>query len=147
MAKRNYQDKLNNINTWVEIVNYHWHRLESNLFNDEEFWNDTLHAMQDQDWWDWVEIAPALKIQHSDVWRKYPKLAEGTKEVERLLMLGKPVTKKDRKGKNFEAFRLLMNIKDFINDVNGTPTKQFVKEPEPKQEQPTAFERLFDLSH
>lgn len=122
-----YTENLETIKTWVEITNLHWERLEGEMFNDETFWDDTLHAMTDNDWWAWVDIAPALKIQHSEVWRKYPKLDTSTEEVKKLLMLGKPVTKKARKGKNFEAFRLLMNIKDFINDINETPTKVFTK--------------------
>ena len=126
MAKT-YQEKLNNINAWVEIVNYHWDRLQGEMYNDPEMWDQTLHAMTSEDWWDWTDIAPALKIQYSDSWFKYPKLEAATEEVKKLLMLGKPVTKKDRKGKNFEAFRLLMNIKDFINDINETPTVQYSK--------------------
>lgn len=147
MARRTYQEKFDNITTWVEITNHHWHRLEGFMFNDEQFWDDSLHAMEDRDWWDWVEIAPALAIQYAEHWRKYPKLAEGTKEVERLLMLGKPVTKQNRKGKNFEAFRLLMNIKDFVNDISGTPTVKYDKKTdEPVDDKPSQFERLFSLN-
>jgi hypothetical protein len=144
MAKT-YQDKLTNINLWVEITNHHWQRLRGEMFNDEEFWDDTLHAMTSDDWWDWVDIAPSLKIQYEQEWRRYPKIDISTDEVKKTLMLSKPVTKKSRKGKNFNAFRLLMNIKDFLNDVNGTPTKQFPKTPQPAIEPETSFERLFDF--
>lgn len=137
MAKT-YQEKLDNIKAWVEITNLHWDRLEGEMFNDGQFWDETLHAMQNDDWWDWTDIAPALKIQYNEIWFKYPKLETATDEVKKLLMLGKPVTKKDRKGKNFEAFRLLMNIKDFINDINETPTPQYSK-PKAKA-QPTKIE-------
>lgn len=144
MAKKTYEQKLRNINDWVEIVNYHWHRLKGDMYNDSEFWDDTLHAMQSTDWWDWVDISPALKIQFEDCWRRYPKLEDGTNQVRTTLMLSKPVTRAKGKGKNFEAFRLLMNIKDFMNDINGTPTLQYNTGSKTQvQEQPTQFELLF----
>lgn len=148
MAKRLYEHKLSNINAWVEITNHHWHRLRGEMFNDEEFWDHTLHAMTNDDWWDWVDIAPSLKIQYEQDWRRYPKLDTSTEDIKKTLMLGKTVTKKNRKGKNFDAFRLLMNIKDFVNDINGTPTKQYPKksDTDTKEPQPTPFESLFDIS-
>lgn len=143
MAKRTYDQKLANINAWVEITNYHWDRLKGEMFDDEEFWNHTLHAMIADDWWDWIDIAPALKIQYEQDWRRYPKIDISTQEVQKDLMLGKPVTKKSRKGKNFQAFRLLMNIKDFINDINGTPTKAYPKTGTVIDDTPTQFEILY----
>jgi hypothetical protein len=147
MAKQTYQQKLDTINAWVEITNHHWHRLKGDMYNDPEFWDDTLHAMNDDDWWAWVDIAPALKIQHELEWRRYPKLDDSTAEVQRDLMLGKPVVKKSRKGKNFQAFRLLMNIKDFINDINGTPTRQYTDKDkqQPREEDTRPVDKLFDF--
>ena len=58
-------------------------------------------------------------------------------------MLSKAVTKKSRKGKNFQAFRLLMNIKDFINDITGSPTKEYTAKDREVQPEPTPKERLF----
>jgi hypothetical protein len=145
MAKRTYDDKLKNILDWVEITNYHWHQLKGEMFNDEQFWDDTLHAMIADDWWDWVDIAPALKIQYETEWRRYPKLDDSTEAVHKDLMLSKAVTKKSRKGKNFQAFRLLMNIKDFVNDITGSPTTQYTaKDREPVPE-PTPKELLFSF--
>ena len=145
MATRTYDDKLKNICDWVEITNHHWHELKGEMFNDEQFWDDTLHAMTKDDWWDWCDIAPALKIQYNKEWRSLPKLEVSTEEVKRDLMLGKAPTKKSRKGKNFQAFRLLMNIKDFVNEIAGTPTVQYTaKDREPIPE-PTPKEMLFDF--
>ena len=146
MAKRTYEQKLTNISDWVEITNHHWHRLKGEMFNDPEMWDQTLHAMTNDDWWDWVDIAPALKIQYEYEWRRYPKLDTSTEEVKRDLMLGKAVTKKSRKGKNFQAFRLLMNIKDFLNDVNGTPTRQYTdRDRQQVEEVERPVDRLFDF--
>jgi len=143
MAKQTYQDKLTTINAWVEITNYHWLRLKGEMFNDEEFWDHTIHAMTNDDWWAWCDIAPSLAIQYEQEWRRYPKLHDSTQAVLKDLMLGKPVTKKSRKGKNFQAFRLLMNIKDFLNDINGTPTRQFTDRDRQPEPEPTPKERLF----
>lgn len=145
-----YEDNLNLIKAWVELVNYHWDRLEGELFNDSLFWQETLESMSDNDWWAWVDIAPALKIQYNEQWRRYPRLDIATEEIKKLLMLGKPVTKKSRKGKNFEAFRLLMNIKDFVNDINETPTKTYTKpkvttEVTEDYTRVTIWHNLFDL--
>jgi hypothetical protein len=145
MARKTYEEKLRNINLWVEITNHHWHRLKGNIYNDTEFWDDTLHSMSNDDWWDWTDIAPALKIQHEDFWRRYSKLDISTEAVKRTLMLNKSVVKKSRKGSNFEAFRLLMNIKDFINDINFTPTVDYsTRTKEETQDVPSQFELLFD---
>ena len=146
MATRTYDQKLKNILDWVEITNHHWHQLKGEMFNDEQFWDDTLHAMTNDDWWDWCDIAPALKIQYEQEWRRYSKLDESTKEVQKDLMLGKPVTKKSRKGKNFQAFRLLMNIKDFVNDITGSPTKEYTAKDREPQPEPTPKELLFTFS-
>jgi len=123
MEKRTYDQKLANIQQWVKIVNHHWNRLNGNLHADETFWDETLHSMTDRDWWDWVEIAPALKIQYEDDWRRWSRSLEyDGDEINKKLMLGKPVVRKNQRTANTTAFRLLMNIKDFINDINGTPT-------------------------
>ena len=143
MAKRSYDEKLTNIIDWVEITNHHWHRLKGEMFNDEQFWEDTLHAMTAEDWWDWCDIAPALKIQYEQEWRRYPKLDVSTQEVLRDLMLSKAVTKKSRKGKNFQAFRLLMNIKDFVNDIMGLPTVEYTAKDRVPVAEPTPKETLF----
>jgi hypothetical protein len=143
MARPTYQDKFLIVNTWVEIVNHHWHLLKGEMFNDEQFWEDTLHSMSNDDWWAWCDIAPSLKIQYEKEWRRYPKLDESTNAVLKDLMLSKPVTKKSRKGKNFQAFRLLMNIKDFVNDINGTPTVEYTAKDRKPQPELTPKERLF----
>ena len=145
-TKKTYQQKLDNINTFVEITNYHWDRLMGEMFNDKEFWEHTFGTMTNEDWWDWVEIEPALRAQHEDIFRRYPKITAGTEHINKNLMNGKKLYKKDVKGANFETFRAWMNIKDVMNDINGTPTKVYTdKDREQAHElaNPTPFERLF----
>jgi len=143
--KKTYTEKLKNINDWVEIVNHHWARLKGNLHNDEVFWNQTLHSMKDLDWWDWIDIEPSIAIQYEGEYRRYPKLAQDTQNVKKKLMFGKPVVKKGQAMKNTEAFRLLMQIKDLINDINGTPTKKFPKNATPPPEEITTKNNFWDM--
>ena len=125
--KRTYQEKVENITNWVKIVNYHWQRLNGQVNNDKEFWSQTLEAMTNEDWWDWVDIFPALKAQHPDAFAKYPYAEIGTDHITKKLHKMQPVVKPSVAGRNFEAFRTLMNIKDVINFIEGTPTIQFTK--------------------
>ncbi len=143
MATTTYESKLAQVKLWAEITDYHWHRLKGVLHDDKEFWDDTLHAMTAADWWAWVDIEPAIRIQHSDHYRKFKYLAEDTKDIQRRLMLGKSVTAKGAKSQNFLAFRTLMAIHDLINDIAGTPTQQY-DDTEPELEL-SPFERLFNV--
>jgi len=145
MAKRTYDQKLQNILDYVEITNYHWDRLKGELHDDEEFWQHIFGTMTEQDWWDWVEIQPALKIQYEQEYRRWYKLDEGTADIHKRLAFGKPLYRKDQKNGNKAVFRAWMNIKDFINDITGQPTVQYTaKDREPVPE-PTPKETLFSF--
>jgi hypothetical protein len=147
MPKRTYQQKLANINAYVEITNYHWDRLLGELYNDDEFW-EHIFEMTNDDWWDWVDIEPALRIQYPDYFRRFPKVDSGTAYIKECLMKGKKLYKKDVKNANFQTFRAWMNIKDIINEINGTPSKQYTdKERQTAKElvNPTPFEKLFSI--
>lgn len=149
MAKRTYQEKLANINAWVEITNYHWHRLQGELHNDEEFWEHTFGSMSDQDWWDWCDIEPSLRIQYEQEYRRWHKLDQGTQDIKKRLMLGKPLYRKDQKNANRDVFRAWMNVKDFVNDINGTPTVDYttvkITPAEPVKVQ--VFHNLFEFDY
>ena len=145
MAKRTYDQKLQNIIDYVEITNYHWDRLKGELYNDEEFWEHIFGSMTNQDWWDWVEVAPALKIQYEAEWRRWYKIDEGTKDIEKRLAFGKPLYRKDQKNANKAVFRAWMNIKDFINDITGKPTKEYTDKDRLPQPEPTPKELLFSF--
>jgi hypothetical protein len=144
-----FQKNLENTMMWRDVIDYHWHRLQGVMNNDQEFWDDTLHAMTDSDWWAWCDIEPALAIEHEELYRKRPKLKEDTEWIRHQLMLGKPVTRPMGKGKNFTAFRTLMNIHDLVNDILGTPTKQYPKATEgttdATEQRYQHFQGLFDV--
>lgn len=145
MKKRSYQEKFQNIKSWAEIVDYYWHLYEGDMYNHEDMWEHTLHSMINDDWWDWVDCEPAIKIEYEEHFRKYPRLGTDTQDIKRRLMLGKAITKKNGKSKNFTAFRCLMAIHDLMNDIQGTPTKQYVKQEQPVTESESPFERMFEI--
>ena len=134
MNSRTYDEKLKNILTWVEITNHYWNLYRSDINNKTDFWDNTLHAMTERDWWDWVEIEPALRAQHPNSFRAYPWIKDGTEHINKSLMYGKPLVKPMRPSANFNTFRAWMNIKDVVNDLVGEPTKQYPKPEEIKPE-------------
>lgn len=135
MARR-YEQKLENVQNWVEIFNYHWDRLKGEYHNDEEFWNDTYHSMRDLDWDDFCQVGDVLTRQYPEDFRRYPNFAENLNEVNKRVMLGKPIIKRfNRQNYNKAPFNVVLTVKDVINELNGTPTKQWPKE-QPKSDQP-----------
>lgn len=140
--KRTYDQKLENIIAWIDIVDHYWHKYQGDMRNHEDMWENTLHSMTDQDWWDWVDIEPSLKIQYEQHYNRYSKLSDDTKDIYKKLALGQPINRKNAKGKNFTAFRALMAMHDFINDIRGTPTVQYTAKKTVDEEQ-TQFDRLF----
>ena len=146
MAKRRYEDRLKNLNTWVEITNYHWDRLNGEFYDDQQAWDDTYHAFANDDWWDMVESADTICQVYDHCFKPGDlyKFRDDIKEINRRLMFGKTVVKPKQKSYNFHPFRGWMILKDVLNSANGTPTKEFDKKT-PPDEDPTQFERLFDF--
>lgn len=147
MAQRTYKEKKETVKAWVEIINYHWDRLYGVLNNDKDFWADTLHAMQDCDWWDCVDVADVLTRQYPEHFRPFSNFSQDLQEVTKRLHQGKAVVKPMRVSYNLAAFRMLMTLKDVVNEIRGTPTKRFTKRQQQLQQEidePTQFERLFN---
>lgn len=145
MATKNYQQKEKNVNDWVDIINYYWHKLESNLYNDKEFWDNTMHSMDTQDWWDFYEVYDIVRQQYPEEFHRFPKMSTDMNWVYKQLMLGKPVIKPMAKNYNTTGFRSWMVMKDVINNVRGTPTVDYKNNPPKPDEPETPFERLFDI--
>lgn len=147
MAKRTYFQKLANVVAYVEITNYHWDRLLGEMYNDKEMWEHLFERSND-DWWDWVDIEPVLRVQYPDSFRRFPKIDAGTEHIKTCLMKGKPLYKKDIKNANFQTFRAWMNIKDVVNDIMGTPNKEYTNKDRQEahdKANPTPFERMFEF--
>jgi len=146
MARRTYQQKWDNVLAWNEITTYHWERLKGKFFDDLEAWDQTFHQRTDQDWWDWVDVMKVLELQYPELVQRYPGLLRDTKDIEKRLMNGKPVLKPNQKNYNHPVFASWMKGKDLLNDILGTPTKEFPKDPPPPEDDnPTPFGRLFDI--
>jgi hypothetical protein len=146
MTQQTYDNKLKNVNTWVEITNYYWHLYKSDINNKSDFWDDTLHSMFEQDWWDIVDVYKVVKQTHSDEFYPFPKMHEDIKDIERKLLLGKSIIRQNQKSANRTGFRAWMVMKDVLNNINGTPTVNYkLKGSRPDDDEPESpFERFFD---
>lgn len=154
MQKYTYEEKLAVINYIVEIVNKHWHRLQGELHDDKQFWEETLHSISNEEWEMWVDIFPAIKAQYPDEVSKFPYCEGSVYEIEKLIHkngYSKPIVKKNVPHQNKRAFLALMNMKDVINEINGRPTKKYPKKQENKQEHQiqnnkiAIFKTLFEI--
>jgi len=152
--KKTYDQKLENVTNWVKIVNHYWPTLQGEFYNNKEFWDQTFHSMTEEDWWDLCDVMKVLEIQEPELFRKYPYASIRIEDVLKKLHAGKSVVNKHISGKNTVAVGALMNTKDIINEIAGTPTIQFkkpkkknkLKPPSKRKERPSNnFNSLFDI--
>ena len=144
MPRKTFHQKVKNINDWIEIFNHYWVELEGQYHDKKQFWDDTLHSMTNEDWWDVVEAYPTLHDLHEDLFREYGYIKNDIDTIERRLMLGKPVVKPSVKNWNFPAFHAMVVLKDVLNSVNGVKLPKFDK-PQAHDDTLTPFENLFDV--
>lgn len=138
---RTYDEKYQQVTTWVEIINAFWHKHQGVLNNQRDFWDTVMHSMTDQDWQDVYTVSDVLSRQHPEDFRRFPGFGEALADLNKRMMLGKAVIRQyDRQGYNKAPFKVLMSIKDKINELAGTPTQTFEKPQEEKQPE-TAHER------
>lgn len=138
---RTYDDKLAQVKVWVEVVNEFWNQHQGVLNNQRDFWDNVMHSMTDQDWDDVFTVADIKSRQYPEDFRKFPGFSEALADLNKRILLGKPVIKKfDRQSYNKSPFKVLMSIKDHINEAQGTPTQVFTP-PAPPKAPETAHER------
>lgn len=151
MARTSYKEKEQIVNAVLAVTMFHWERTLGIFDDDSEAWDDVFHSRTIEDWWDITEYAKIEVQKYPEYMGKYKYLTSDLEQVEKRLMLGKPVVKpkKDAKNYNFTTFRFWMAFKDLLNDARGTPTKQYTdKERELAYElaNPTAFEAHFEFA-
>lgn len=133
-----FEDKMEECAAVVRITNDYWIKYQGQLFNHEDFWDDTLHSLDNQFWWNVIDVMKALEQispEHFITGSRY-----AFSEVERCLMHEghKPRCLDSRKNKKIE-FKALMHLKDILNSIAGyEPPTKF-----PKEDKPTGFEKLF----
>ena len=49
-----------NVGNWMDIIDLHWERLLGEFNNDTQFWNDTFHSMNENDWYSFVNVSEAI---------------------------------------------------------------------------------------
>jgi len=118
------------------------------LYNNTEFWENSLHAMKDEDFWDLIDVYDIQKQQYPEEFYRFPKQSGDMDYIRRRLMLGKPVVRPMQKSANTPVFRALMVTKDVINNVNGKPTVNYKDLPADTEvdDKPTQFEKLFNFN-
>jgi len=150
MAKRTYAEKFEIMELVLELTMIHWERTLGIYDNDAEAWDDVFHSRTTSDWWDLVDVAKIEIQKYPEYIGKYKYLSSDLDEVERRLMLGKPVVKpkKDAKNYNFPTYRFWMAFKDLMNDRRGTPTYQYTEQERKlawERANPTPFETMFAI--
>ena len=134
-------DGIENVNSWVNKINKHFERCRGQVNNDKLFWDECIHNKLQADWWQLIDVWKKLEndFGHISQVRKHKERLNNVlvPPIERKLMLGAPVIRKNQKGKNFDAFRLIMQMKDLLNEIKGY-------EPPVEPEKLTQFETWFD---
>jgi hypothetical protein len=134
MATRTYEQKETTVKAWVEITNHYWNEHKGILNGKDDFWNNTLHSMREQDFWDMVDVCEVLILQYPDRFSQLYKVKSHLNTIKKRLHQCKPVVKQWAVSWNNPAFQTLMEIKDVLNDLGETPTKQFPKPKDPKKD-------------
>jgi hypothetical protein len=146
---RSFETKLKNVADWLKIVDYHWDRLLGEYNNDTQFWDDVFHSMEAEDWWDVVDVAKALQIQHPEELDRFPRFGLHLEQVERRLHRCDPVIKQwNRQGYNIAATALLMSVRDALNEIAGKPTKRWSEKDKAKirsDQEANQFLTLFQI--
>ena len=127
----------------VNELNRFWIKYQGDLYNHEDFWNQTLHAFSNEDWEIFMDVMDLIRLEDPNCY--LPGSISVFQDVRKELVLKGHVPRclDTRKNKKTE-FKALMHIKDVFNNLTGyiPPTKFNSK---PLDLQATPFERLFDF--
>jgi hypothetical protein len=101
--------------------------------------------MEAEDWWDVIDLARALQIQHPEELRRFNRFDMNIETVEKRLHKAQPVIKQwNRQGYNVAATGLFMTVRDVINEIKGTPTQRWTEEQRAKILKERSEVRVFD---
>ena len=146
---RPYEDKIRTVAEWHCQHMRYWDLYLGDLYNRIDHWDECFHHKSIQDWWDFYDVAEVLCRQYPDQFHRYPGLATNIKTIEERLKFSKPVVKATVKDYNHAPFSAWMKFKDFLNDIAGTPTRQYTdqerKQAQKLLEPQTQFETLFEI--
>jgi hypothetical protein len=147
MTKKSYADKEALVYEWYDIQMAYWHKYMGDMYNHPDHWEDAFHSPNTDNWWDLFDVADVMKRKYPDEWRHYGYLSSDLDELERRLKNSKDVIKPKVTNYNHAMFRFWMAFKDFLNDVAGTPTRQYTDAERRRAHEaanPTPFETLFE---
>lgn len=142
MPNYTIQEKIQVTEHIVNEINKFWIKCKGEMFNNKDFWDETLHSYTNLHWQIMLDIMELIRIEDPSC---YIPFSHGQFEEARKILLleghdAEPRVLDKRKNKKI-AFKTLMHIKDVFNNFTGyeAPTK-FKPDPVP----PTPFENLFE---
>jgi hypothetical protein len=152
MAQRKWDHKMEVVLAIREVIMFHWMINDRCIIphDDADAWEDIIHSRTSQDWWDIVDVAEIMFQQYPEDVYQYRNLKSDIAEIKKRLMFGKDITRPKNyatRQYNTTAWRGLMAFKDFLNDLNDTPTPHLTDEQRQHKEAmetPTQFEKLFN---
>ena len=124
--------KINKMFDWVKTINKHWDRLAGILENDKHFWNEVFHEHPKSHWADLVEVCEILQqeAEIAEYFEQFDNFNRNLDIIKKRLDTRLPVVKQwPKEGYNIPIFKAAMDFKDIINNILGTPTKEYNKEP------------------
>ena len=141
MQKYSLEERVELTTYVVNELNEFWIKYDGVLFNQRDFWDNTLHKFNNEDWEILMDVMALIRLEDDSCYLPYSQSVFD--DVRKVLMMeghsGNPKALDARKHKKL-AFKALMNIRDVVNAFLDykQPTK-FVKDDEPTQ-----FQTLFD---
>ena len=158
MAKKTFESKFNDIMEYHATIARHWADNEGIFHGKSKVWTDIYHSRTPEFWREFVEIGHKIIDQFEAAATKYPGFYNGLDTIEARLDADKKVIiKYATDGSNTPVFKCVMEFHDLVNEINGTPTKQYKKpnpnviaKPQvfkaiPKRKPTNKFNDLFDL--
>lgn len=138
MINQQFKNKLEECEAVVKICNSYWIKYKGDLHDKADFWDDTLHSLDNEFWHNAVSVMRVF----AEVCPEH--LLSGTQTIFRdveavLLKQGHQERCLDKRAHKKLEFKALMHLKDVINSIGGyeAPTRF-----EPEIEL-TQFEQLF----
>jgi hypothetical protein len=139
--------KLQSLVDQVNLINRHFERCDGVVHGDTNFWNECYHNpdITNDVMYDWIQAIRGLYAIDSNIATRHQMGILDDLEAYLNKNWGKPRCFDKGIGRNRHqpAFRPLMEMKDIINKAMGyEPPKPKAK---PVPDNPTPFERLFDI--
>jgi hypothetical protein len=141
MPNYTLQEKVQIVEHLMNEINKLWIKCKGEMFNNKDFWDETLHSFTNEDWSVILDVMELIRLEDPRCYLpfSYDTFQEARKVITIEGHDANPRALNARKNKK-KSFKALMHAKDCWNAFVGyeAPTK-FKPDPVP----PTPFENLF----